>query len=158
MPEETTTNEKRPITRREFMWYAWASSLALFMAGSGGVTLAFMYPRFKAGEFGGEFYMGNVDDYEDGDRVLNRKGKFYLVRVGDEFKALFQVCTHLGCLVRDVPEGYSCPCHGSVFTPDGTLVRSPAPRDMDQFAVTITDGGEIIVDTGTSIRGESRST
>jgi Rieske Fe-S protein len=158
MPEETEATETMRISRREFVHYAWISSMALFMVGSGGATLAFAYPRFRAGEFGGEFFMGRVDDYEDGARVLNREGKFFLVRVQDEFKALYQVCTHLGCLVRDVPEGYSCPCHGSMFAFDGRLVRSPAPRDMDEFAVTITESGEIIVDTGTPTRGESRST
>lgn len=156
MPEETGTSETRPVTRREFLWYAWASSIALFMAGSGGATLAYAYPRFKAGEFGGRFSMGRVDEIEDQSVIPNREGKFFLVRDGDEFKALYQVCTHLGCLIRQTSDGYSCPCHGSKFDRDGTLTASPAPRDLDEFAVEIVDG-EVWVDTGVRTKGESRS-
>lgn len=156
MPEETEAKEAVKITRREFLWYGWASSLALFMAGSGGVTLAYMYPRFKEGEFGGRFLMGGVDEFEDGSVTSNREGKFFLVRLGDEFKAIYQVCTHLGCLVRQTDEGYACPCHGSKFAKDGSLVASPAPRDMDEFAVEIVDG-QVWVDTGVRVKGQARS-
>lgn len=155
MPEEAATNEIRKVTRREFMWYAWISSIAIFMAGSGGATLAFAYPRFKEGEFGGKFYMGMVDDFEDGSVTPNREGKLFLVRLGNDFRALYQVCTHLGCLVRVTPEGYACPCHGSKFARDGKLLASPAPRDMDEFTVEIVDG-EVWVDTGVRIKGEAR--
>ena len=152
MPEETPTNDK--VTRREFIWYAWMSSMALFMAASGGATLAYAYPRFKEGEFGGKFPMGREDEIPDGAVIASREGKFFLVRLGSEFKALYQVCTHLGCLVRETSDGFSCPCHGSKFAKDGKLVASPAPRDMDEFVVEIVDG-EVVVDTGTRIKGES---
>jgi cytochrome b6-f complex iron-sulfur subunit len=155
MPEEAATNETSSVTRREFMWYAWISSIALFMAGSGGATIAYAYPRFKEGEFGGKFVAGKVEDFADGSVTPNREGKFFLVREGNEFKALYQVCTHLGCLVRQREDGFACPCHGSKFAEDGTLVASPAPRDMDQFAVEIVDG-QVVVDTGTTIKGQNR--
>ena len=157
MTENAATPEAVPVSRREFLWYAWASSLALFMVGSGGATIAFMYPRFKEGQFGGKFAMGHVDDIEDGSVTVSREGKFFLVRDGDDFMALYQVCTHLGCLLRQTPDGYACPCHGSKYDEAGTLVASPAPRDMDQFAVEVTEGGQVVVDTGVRVKGESRS-
>lgn len=157
MSEEAITNETGGITRREFVWYAWASSIALFMAGSAGATVAYMYPRFKEGQFGGTFDMGSVDDFEEGSVTPNREGKFFLVRLGNDFKALYQVCTHLGCLVRVTTEGYSCPCHGSKFARNGRIVASPAPRDMDEFAVDVTEDGQVIVDTGIRFKGETRS-
>lgn len=86
-----------------------------------------------------------------------RDGKFFLVRQGDEFRALYQVCTHLGCLVRhEEDDGFACPCHGSRFAKDGELLRSPAPRDMDEFAVEVVDG-EVVVNTGKRVKGERRS-
>lgn len=156
MPKENGNNESA-VTRREFLWYAWLSSMALFMAGSGGATIAYAYPRFREGEFGGEFIVGAVEDFPEGSVTSIREGKFFLVNDGGEFIALYQVCTHLGCLVRHVQDdGYSCPCHGSQFAKDGTLVRSPAPRDMDRFPVEIVDG-QIVVDTGERMQGENRS-
>jgi len=155
MSEQVATGQKG-VTRREFLYYAWLSSMALFMAGSGGATLVYAFPRFKEGEFGGKFVVGKVEDFADGSVTLNRDGKFFLVRLGNEFKALYQVCTHLGCLVRQTPDGFACPCHGSRFARDGTLTRSPAPRDMDTFAVEIVDGN-VVVDTGKRTKGHSRS-
>jgi cytochrome b6-f complex iron-sulfur subunit len=150
------TNERR-VTRREFLWYAWLSSLALFMAGSGGATLIYAYPRFKEGEFGGKFAVGKVDELAVGSVAPVREGKLFLVRQEeDRFKALYQVCTHLGCLVRQTDEGYTCPCHGSKFAKDGTLLRSPAPRDLDYFAVEVVEG-DVVVDTGDLTRGQYRS-
>ena len=157
MAEDATTLDAIRVTRREFLWYAWASSIAVFLAGSGGATLAFLYPRFKEGQFGGKFLMGHVDDLEDGSVTASREGKFFLVRQGDEFLALYQVCTHLGCLLRETAEGFACPCHGSKYDKDGTLVASPAPRDMDQFSVQVTEEGLVTVDTGSRVKGESRS-
>lgn len=154
MPEKAEKGESG-VTRREFLWYAWMSSMALFMAGSGGATIAYAFPRFKEGEFGGRFKVGNVEDFPEGSTTSVREGKFFLVNDGGEFTALYQVCTHLGCLVREREDGFACPCHGSRFAPDGTLVASPAPRDMDRFAVEVIDG-EVWVDTGTAIKGQNR--
>ena len=48
----------RAVSRREFLMYAWGASLGLLAAGSGVASYAFGLPRFKAGEFGGEFTLG----------------------------------------------------------------------------------------------------
>jgi len=155
MSTESTSVQDR-VTRREFLHYVWLSSIGAFVAGSGGATVAFSFPRFESGEFGGKFVVGKVEDFADGSVTQVREGKFFLVRQGDEFKALYQVCTHLGCLVRQQESDFSCPCHGSKFAEDGTLVASPAPRDLDQLAVEIVDG-EVVVDTGKRTKGQSRS-
>ena len=42
-----------PLTRREFLYYVWGASIALFMAEMGGALIWFALPRFKEGEFGG---------------------------------------------------------------------------------------------------------
>jgi cytochrome b6-f complex iron-sulfur subunit len=155
MSGENTFNQEG-ITRREFLHYIWLSSLGAFAIGSAGATIAYSYPRFKAGEFGGKFVLGQVEDFAEGSVTEIREGKFFLVRQGDQFKALYQVCTHLGCLVRYTGESFSCPCHGSQFAEDGTLVTSPASRDLDEFAVEIVDG-DVVVDTGTRTKGQSRT-
>lgn len=45
-----------------------------------------------------------------------------------ELFAVSPVCTHLGCKVRwnSVQCSWDCPCHGSRFRPDGSVIEGPA--------------------------------
>jgi Rieske Fe-S protein len=41
-------------------------------------------------------------------------------------------CTHLGCLLRfnGAETSWDCPCHGSRFDVDGTVLEGPASRPL----------------------------
>ncbi|WP_292360763.1 Rieske 2Fe-2S domain-containing protein [Mesorhizobium sp.] len=41
-------------------------------------------------------------------------------------------CTHLGCIVQwnSTEQCWDCPCHGSQFAADGTLLNGPAIRGL----------------------------
>ncbi len=54
-------------------------------------------------------------------------------RDGD-LRAVDAACTHLGCIVRHEPEAecWQCPCHGSRFALDGTVLQGPAIRPLEQ--------------------------
>ncbi|MFQ6015307.1 MAG: ubiquinol-cytochrome c reductase iron-sulfur subunit [Anaerolineae bacterium] len=178
--KESITGEAS-INRREFLNYAWLASLGIFLAEVGGVTYLFSMPRFREGEFGGEFRVGQVKAYKEGEAPnLFREGKFYVVRLESGVLALYQVCTHLGCLVpwQEITGRFECPCHGSKFEKDGTYISGPAPRSLDRFVVRLVDaqGREmgatdrtgkplpivdenafVIVDTGKRIFGEKHA-
>ncbi len=62
-PEGEDQPVARGITRREFLNYAWLASLGILLAEMGGVVYVFAMPRFRAGEFGGLFFMGIAADY-----------------------------------------------------------------------------------------------
>ncbi len=89
------------------------------------------------------------------DPIANTDGKFWLVTTEEEqTKALYMVCTHLGCLYKweDSNGRFECPCHGSKFTHDGLYIEGPAPRSLDSFETDTVDG-VVVVDTGNRIIG-----
>lgn len=167
------------MNRREFVTYAWAAALGLLTLEGGLATYLFMYPRFKAGEFGGKFELGpaTVLPPTDASPKPDTTGKFWLVNTEAGPKAIYMVCTHLGCLYKWEPSNFrfECPCHGSKFSREGFYIEGPAPRSLDQFIVEVVDSGttnttqdspdgaippavpsasaEIIVDTGKRIQG-----
>lgn len=153
----------RNITRREFLNYVWAGSMAIFLAASGGAMLAFALPRFQEDEFGSTYTVGTVNEKlppPDAPPVNYPDLKFWLVNIGPKgaekgsggqgLLALYKVCVHLGCLYAwvDSTFRFECPCHGSKFQEDGTYIEGPAPRDLDRFRVVITDGqGTLVAET-----------
>lgn len=60
------------------------------------------------------------------------------------FAALSPICTHQGCTVDIAGSHLVCPCHGSTYERDGTVVRGPAPESLRRFPVERTDDGLII--------------
>lgn len=142
------------MSRRSFLKLAWGAVGAVALVEGGLVTYRFLAPKVGAGEFGGVFNVGRVDDFPPGSVTPVNAGRFYLVRLDDGgFLALYRKCTHLGCAVPwDQAAGkFICPCHASEFEVDGDLLNPPAPRPLDRFPITIEDG-EIMVDTGTTIQ------
>ena len=65
--------------------------------------------------------------------------------------AISTVCTHLGCIVKQAPDGFHCPCHGSRFGPDGGLVRGPAPKALPWLEIRHVGGSTWLVDEGSEV-------
>jgi cytochrome b6-f complex iron-sulfur subunit len=139
------------INRREFLTYAWAAALGLVALEGGAATFFFMYPRFRAGEFGGKFELGPASKLPAIDQppVGRSDGKFWLVTTEEGPKALYMVCTHLGCLYKWQPARtrFECPCHGSKFTKEGDYIEGPAPRSLDQFIIEVVQNGSVVATT-----------
>ncbi|HKS68253.1 MAG TPA: Rieske 2Fe-2S domain-containing protein [Candidatus Acidoferrales bacterium] len=55
---------------------------------------------------------------------------------------LSAICPHLGCTVpwSADKKAFACPCHGAVFSADGTRVSGPALRGMDALETSVQDG------------------
>jgi menaquinol-cytochrome c reductase iron-sulfur subunit len=67
---------------------------------------------------------------------------YVLTQDGQNFIAMSNVCTHLGCRVRWVSEQgkFFCPCHNGVFAKDGSVVSGPPPRPLDRFTTKVENG------------------
>jgi nitrite reductase/ring-hydroxylating ferredoxin subunit len=75
--------------------------------------------------------IANVDELKPGEGGLLRDGlrKLAACRTRDGvLQVLSASCTHLGCIVRwnSTEQCWDCPCHGSHYAPDGTVLNGPA--------------------------------
>ena len=94
------TQERLPVSRREYLNYAWLVSLGFFTITTAGATYLFALPRFREGEFGGVITVGTVGDLPSVTDPPDNyaKTKFWLSNTPEGLVALYKVCTHLGCL------------------------------------------------------------
>lgn len=142
-----------PVTRREFLNYAFLGSLGIFLVVFGGAFFVFALPRFGAGEFGGTFDLGFAGDAippTDAAPLPNTGARSWISNTEQGVVALYNVCVHLGCLYgwQPVTNRFECPCHGSKYEKDGHYIEGPAPRSLDRFVIRFTDpDGTVISET-----------
>jgi Rieske Fe-S protein len=86
--------------------------------------------------------LASLTDVPDGGGLVVTDHKVVITRDGSTVHAFTAVCTHQGCLVRDVHGGeIHCPCHGSAFdATTGAVVQGPATRPLDAVDVAVRDG------------------
>jgi cytochrome b6-f complex iron-sulfur subunit len=154
------------VTRREFLYYIWGASLALFLVETTGLTIWFMLPRFKEGQFGGSFKLPvDLLPIDNAPPFNFPEGRFWLSNINstdpnenmnsapDEDEpivgslAIYKVCTHLGCIYNWIPanDRFECPCHGSKYRLDGRRIEAPAPRDLDRFKLAALDANDNVL-------------
>ncbi len=59
--------------------------------------------------------------------------------------ALVRNCTHMGCIpyFSDEEQVFRCPCHGSVFTLEGDVIKGPAPEPLYRASITVNPRGRV---------------
>jgi len=65
------------------------------------------------------------------------------------FVAVSSVCTHSGCPVQPYSAaagGLFCPCHGSLFTPQGAVLRGPAGFDLTNYLTRLVSASVLEVE------------
>ena len=99
-------------------------------------TVSLMPPEFpELSEDGGAIQL----------EVENFVEPVVVVRLNEkDLIALSPVCTHLGCTVRKEPSFFRCPCHGSTYALDGTVVRGPAKQRLTVFRTERVDNRLLI--------------
>jgi len=159
--EENTIDEERRLLMNLLV-----VGPALVTIGAFGIPyVAFFVPPGTAGRAGGtpaQDALGNdlfAKDYlatkAPGDRSLVqglRGDATYLIVREDktlESYGLNAVCTHLGCVVPWVPSAnkFQCPCHGSQYATDGSVIRGPAPLPLELTHVDTNENGKIMLST-----------
>ncbi len=76
-------------------------------------------------------------------------GAWIVTHANNTVTAFDMHCTHLSCPYQWAPPGgtdgvFACPCHGSVFHKDGTVLNGPAFNPLHKRAATV-EGGNVMV-------------
>ena len=108
--------------------------------------------------------VGKVDTLPEG-VSFHKEAKAFVIKEFKEGKvrlhAISAVCTHLGCIVQHTPGkkykgqevGFSCACHGSMYRPDGEVVKGPAPKALPWLALDIApEDQKLVVDRGRPVK------
>lgn len=69
--------------------------------------------------------------------------RLWIIKHSDNAVTAFSpTCPHLGCQFNwNAGSGhFECPCHGSVYSPEGKVLGGPAPRPLDALATRIEQG------------------
>ncbi len=57
----------------------------------------------------------------------------------DHYVASLLKCTHRGCELNVGGGIYTCPCHGSQFTREGTVLQGPAEQKLTTYTIKTDD-------------------
>ena len=168
------------VSRRQFFNRATVGLMSVSLGGFGASAIAFLW-KGSSGGFGSKVTVGNVDDIvtqirankgflyvpqarawvtEYPKEALSKAKAVYskqapvLAGMEDGLIALYQKCPHLGCRVPTCASSqwFECPCHGSQYNRVGEKKGGPAPRGMDRFGVSTTNG-VFVIDTGAIFTG-----
>jgi cytochrome b6-f complex iron-sulfur subunit len=144
--------EKKPISRRRLMAYAWIGAAAIVMGELIGGTFAFLWPRRRGPKVETVFIAGKVTDFKVGEVIPFRKERTFILRTAGGFLAISAVCTHLHCIVNwnEMLKKFECPCHGAKFNQNGEVLEGPPPRPLDLYKLQVV-AGNVVIDRGSPI-------
>ncbi len=163
-PDSDAVQDKRILEGRRsfFLWLIGIGTVAMGALLSVPLVEYVLYPVFATTTSRSWSPLGDSSDYAsittpnrkdavtkqvDGWRESIAKKPVYVVKGKRQpsingTEVLTAVCPHLGC---DVPwvaaeNKFHCPCHGSEFAADGSLLRGPATRGMDTLPIRVEKG------------------
>jgi cytochrome b6-f complex iron-sulfur subunit len=143
---EKSQVDKRTISRRRLIGYAWIGASVVVIGELIGGTLAFLWPRRKQATGENIFIAGKVTDFKVSEVIPFRKEKTFIVREEGGFLAISAVCTHLHCIVNwnQILKRFECPCHGAKFNQMGEVLEGPPPRPLDVYKLQIAAGNLVV--------------
>jgi Rieske Fe-S protein len=147
MRGEAMTGEPETMTRSGFLKWLIGIVGAVAVAGIVYPVLRFLKPPTAvSGAIGQVTNVGAVSSFPAGQlttiavngqpaAVQNLAGKLVVYSL---------ICTHLGCVAAVKGDAFACPCHGSEFSPTGTVTHGPAKLPLPTYH-SQTQNGSLLV-------------
>ena len=180
VPRPAMDAEQLGVARRQFLNRGIISMFILGLGSFPGLgVIAFLWPKLSGG-FGSKVNVGKKDDIfaaieAKKEPFYNAEARSYIIEYPKEalskarqvytggvltgmesgVAAIYQKCVHLGCKVPwcGSSQWFEGPCHGSQYNRIGEKKGGPAPRGLDHFAVSVSEDGSVIVDSGARTDG-----
>ncbi len=70
---------------------------------------------------------------------------YVLALSGGSFAVVSPICKHLGCTVNVAGPRLLCPCHGSMYDRDGSVLRGPTQAPLDRFQTEVSSDGVLTI-------------
>jgi cytochrome b6-f complex iron-sulfur subunit len=160
--EDRMTIDARPTTvarsrldpevmpRRDFLGLAawWSAAAALLFGFLGAMRLpkaAVLPSPYK------KFKVSLPASLASGRAYIPAGRAVAIYKEGNQVYALSTICTHLGCIVNATDNGFDCPCHGSKFAKDGSVLKGPAPKGLPWLELKHAGGDNFLIDEGKTV-------
>lgn len=91
------------------------------------------------------FDLGPAGNFPPGSQTSIPEVPALLIRADSGFTALSLSCTHLGCIVESQGDGFTCPCHGSHFDANGSVMHGPASQALRSLRVEVNADDHVLV-------------
>jgi cytochrome b6-f complex iron-sulfur subunit len=136
-----------PGDRRDFLggaaWWTTAATLGFAAIGIARMPMPGVLPGKSS-----QVKIGPLGDYPVSNDPVRVPGQnLFVLHDQNGFAAMSAVCSHLGCIVAAISEGFACPCHGSRFARNGKVTQGPAPSPLNWYEVSLAPDGQVVVDT-----------
>ena len=164
----------QPPNRREFLFRLGTGAGVAALGAQAVASLRSLVPNVSY-DAPTTVKLGPPGDFPDGLKFLPDL-RLFVFREGNTFHAISAVCTHLGCTVRAealsqpqeksvagrplrLTHRFLCPCHGSKYEGDGSIVSGPAPKRLAWYSLTAApDDGQLVVDLAQPVDQDFRFT
>jgi len=157
-PEEKPSRlDPEVMPRRDFLGLA-ATSLAAGACGFALLGAARLPKAAVLPSASKKFKVTLPETLQPGEPFVPPGRSVVVFREGNSVFAMSTVCTHLGCIVKSSATGFDCPCHGSRFKPDGSVLRGPAPKALAWLSVRAAGGNSVMIDEGTTVPAGTKET
>ena len=134
------------VTRRDFLKVITTAFLSVSgMLGLVGFLDFLNYDTEPAAKT--EFDLGLASNFPIGSRIVLDEIPAVIIHDQDGMRALSLICTHLGCTVEQNTDGFTCPCHGSKYKPNGIVIRGPATKPLPPLRLETTTSGHLLLHT-----------
>jgi len=146
LDQDKSKENRNKLTRRGFMGWGFAVFIGIASLATFFLTLFRMpFPSILPGR-SGRFKIGHKHEFPSGTTKYFNNDQVYVFADAEGIYAISAVCTHLGCVVNKDKNGFACPCHGSRYGLDGSVVEGAAPKDLPWYKISMLPSGQLEVD------------